>query len=417
MIEIQDLQKSFGNFRAVDGVSFSVEPGEVLGFLGPNGAGKSTTMRMITGFLTPTSGEVRVAGTSVMLDPVAAKRRIGYLPEGAPLYPDMTPRTLLEFIAEIRGIPASERKARIDTVVAQIHISEVLDQRIETLSKGFKRRVGLAQAILHDPEILILDEPTDGLDPNQKHEVRQLIQEIAGSLKEEGLLDPDTEFETVDHILTGLEDASGRVADAVNTPPLDVAGLRKEWHEIQTRVRKIPLSRLPTAERLWDGWRGLRAEATAQEQDGLGEDLHDPVLDAVVGHLHEVPGRPLAAPGHAVPVLAGRRHRLQERPKAPQDGLQRQLFGRSHIVVGDRDVVAFPDHGRKREAYDLGPHGLLVGRFQVNGEPARFFETVNEGGQVLLGQDGDVVFLRRRFRGRAPEDVIGQPSELARMRG
>jgi len=179
MIEIQDLQKSFGDFRAVDGVSFSVEPGEVLGFLGPNGAGKSTTMRMITGFLTPTGGEVRVAGTAVGLDPVAAKRRIGYLPEGAPLYPDMTPRTLLEFIAEIRGIPASERKARIDTVVAQIHISEVLDQRIETLSKGFKRRVGLAQAILHDPEILILDEPTDGLDPNQKHEVRQLIQEMS----------------------------------------------------------------------------------------------------------------------------------------------------------------------------------------------------------------------------------------------
>ena len=179
MIEIQDLQKSFGDFRAVDGVSFSVEPGEVLGFLGPNGAGKSTTMRMITGFLTPSGGEVRVAGTSVVVDPVAAKRRIGYLPEGAPLYPDMTPRTLLEFIAEIRGIPASQHKGRINEVVAQVHISEVLDQRIETLSKGFKRRVGIAQAILHDPEILILDEPTDGLDPNQKHEVRQLIQEMS----------------------------------------------------------------------------------------------------------------------------------------------------------------------------------------------------------------------------------------------
>jgi ABC-2 type transport system ATP-binding protein len=179
MIEIQDLQKSFGDFHAVDGVSFSVEPGEVLGFLGPNGAGKSTTMRMITGFLTPTGGAVKIGGVDVCADPISAKRRIGYLPEGAPLYPDMTPRTLLEFIAEVRGVPASERKARIAKVVAQVHISGVLDQTIDTLSKGFKRRVGLAQAILHDPEILILDEPTDGLDPNQKHEVRQLIREMS----------------------------------------------------------------------------------------------------------------------------------------------------------------------------------------------------------------------------------------------
>lgn len=179
MIEIQELQKSFGDFRAVDGVSFSVQPGEVLGFLGPNGAGKSTTMRMITGFLTPSGGAVKVAGADVGADPIAAKRRIGYLPEGAPLYPDMTPRTLLEFIAEVRGVPASERKARIEKVVAQVHIGGVLDQRIDTLSKGFKRRVGLAQAIVHDPEILILDEPTDGLDPNQKHEVRQLIEEMS----------------------------------------------------------------------------------------------------------------------------------------------------------------------------------------------------------------------------------------------
>jgi len=179
MIEIQDLQKSFGDLRAVDGVSFSVEPGEVLGFLGPNGAGKSTTMRMITGFLTPTGGEVLIAGKSLGLDPIAAKNRIGYLPEGAPLYPDMTPRELLEFVAEIRRIPKSQRKERIGKVVEQIHITEVLDQRIETLSKGFKRRVGLAQAILHDPEILILDEPTDGLDPNQKHEVRHLIKEMS----------------------------------------------------------------------------------------------------------------------------------------------------------------------------------------------------------------------------------------------
>ena len=179
MIEIKNLQKSFGDFRAVDGVSFSVKPGEVLGFLGPNGAGKSTTMRMITGYLTPTRGEVQIAGVDVQADPIAAKRRIGYLPEGAPLYPDMTPRTLLEFIAEAREIPAAERAKRIEEVAAKVHITGVLDQQIETLSKGYKRRVGLAQAIIHDPEILILDEPTDGLDPNQKHEVRQLIQEMS----------------------------------------------------------------------------------------------------------------------------------------------------------------------------------------------------------------------------------------------
>ena len=179
MIEIKNLQKSFGDFRAVDGVSFSVKPGEVLGFLGPNGAGKSTTMRMITGFVAPSGGEVLIAGADVKLAPIAAKKRIGYLPEGAPLYSDMSPRNLLEFIAEAREVPAAERAKRIEEIAAKVHITGVLDQQIETLSKGYKRRVGLAQAIIHDPEILILDEPTDGLDPNQKHEVRQLIEEMS----------------------------------------------------------------------------------------------------------------------------------------------------------------------------------------------------------------------------------------------
>ena len=179
MIEIKNLQKSFGDFRAVDGVSFSVKPGEVLGFLGPNGAGKSTTMRMITGFVAPSGGEVLIAGADVEVDPIAAKKRIGYLPEGAPLYSDMSPRNLLEFIAEAREVPAAERAKRIEEIAAKVHITGVLDQQIETLSKGYKRRVGLAQAIIHDPEILILDEPTDGPDPNQKHEVRQLIEEMS----------------------------------------------------------------------------------------------------------------------------------------------------------------------------------------------------------------------------------------------
>jgi ABC-2 type transport system ATP-binding protein len=151
----------------------------VLGFLGPNGAGKTTTMRIVAGFLPPTSGRVLVCGHDIETQSVAAKRRIGYLPEGAPSYPEMTPRSFLEFIAEARGIPAEKRRRRLDEVFALLHLERVLEQSIDTLSKGYRRRVGLAQAILHDPEVLILDEPTDGLDPNQKHEVRELIGRMA----------------------------------------------------------------------------------------------------------------------------------------------------------------------------------------------------------------------------------------------
>lgn len=179
MIEIQHLTKRFGALTAVDDVSFNVGRGEVLGFLGPNGAGKSTTMKMVTGFLDPTSGTARVCGHDVTSDTIAAQTKIGYLPEGAPLYGDMTPLGLLKFVSEARGIPASQRKAAIDRVVSRVHIEEVLRRRIDTLSKGYKRRVGLAQAIVHDPEVLILDEPTDGLDPNQKHDVRALIREMS----------------------------------------------------------------------------------------------------------------------------------------------------------------------------------------------------------------------------------------------
>ena len=179
MIEIKNLSKSFGPFRAVDGITFSVQRGEVLGFLGPNGAGKSTTMKMVTGFLTPTSGAISVCGHDVDSDPIGAKAKLGYLPEGAPAYPDMTPSAFLDFIADIRGLSGPEKARRIDEVVGLVHLEDVLHQRIETLSKGFKRRVGLAQAILHDPEVLVLDEPTDGLDPNQKHEVRTLIRRMS----------------------------------------------------------------------------------------------------------------------------------------------------------------------------------------------------------------------------------------------
>ncbi|MFT4542248.1 MAG: ABC-2 type transport system ATP-binding protein [Planctomycetota bacterium] len=179
MIEIRNLSKHFGSLKAVDDVSFKVDRGEVLGFLGPNGAGKSTTMKMITGFLAPSRGTAIVCGNDVRKKPQKVKAKIGYLPEGAPLYPDMTPLGLLKFIGEIRGLKGAAASARIDEVVAQVQLESVLNQRIETLSKGFKRRVGLAQAILHDPEVLILDEPTDGLDPNQKHQVRQLIRSMS----------------------------------------------------------------------------------------------------------------------------------------------------------------------------------------------------------------------------------------------
>jgi ABC-2 type transport system ATP-binding protein len=179
LIEAQALRKCFGNIVAVDDISLSVSKGEVLGFLGPNGAGKSTTMKMITGFLEPDSGTAHIAGIDISEDPIGAKRHLGYLPEGAPAYADMTPRSFLGFIAEIRGYSGGEAKARADAAAEKAGLLGVWSQRIETLSKGYKRRVGLAQAILHDPAVLIMDEPTDGLDPNQQHQVRELIKQMA----------------------------------------------------------------------------------------------------------------------------------------------------------------------------------------------------------------------------------------------
>ncbi|HUO88283.1 MAG TPA: ABC transporter ATP-binding protein [Rhizomicrobium sp.] len=179
MIEIEGLTKRFGPHTVVSDLSLKVAKGEVLGFLGPNGAGKSTTMKMVTGFLAPTSGRAVVCGHDVESDERAAQASIGYLPEGAPAYEDMTARQFLFFIAEVRGFKGAEAKARVAAAVGKTELESVLDQPIETLSKGFKRRVGLAQAILHDPPVLIMDEPTDGLDPNQKHSVRNLIRSMA----------------------------------------------------------------------------------------------------------------------------------------------------------------------------------------------------------------------------------------------
>jgi ABC-2 type transport system ATP-binding protein len=179
MIKTERLSKRYDTLTAVDDVSFEVRPGEVLGFLGPNGAGKTTTMRMLAGFIAPTSGTASICGHDVTTDPLAAKRSIGYLPEGAPLYGEMTVLGFLEFIADLRALSASARTSRLDYVIGRLQLATVLEQTIETLSKGFRRRVGLAQALLPDPPVLILDEPTDGLDPNQKHEVRALINEMS----------------------------------------------------------------------------------------------------------------------------------------------------------------------------------------------------------------------------------------------
>ena len=180
MIEVNGLVKTYGTKRAVDGVTFTVKRGDILGFLGPNGAGKSTTMKMITGFLRPDAGSATVDGIDVTVDPVAVKKKLGYLPESAPAYPEMTVEEFLGFIADVRGFRSTEAKrTQVDRAITLTHLTPVRKQTIETLSKGFKQRVGIAQALLHDPAVLVLDEPTDGLDPNQKNEMRTLIRSMA----------------------------------------------------------------------------------------------------------------------------------------------------------------------------------------------------------------------------------------------
>ena len=179
MIDVEVLSKRYGALRAVDALSFSVQPGEVVALLGPNGAGKSTTMKMIAGYLTPDSGRVRVAGHDVSIRPMAARQAMGYLPEGAPGYGEMEVGAFLDFIADVRQLKGEDRRRRRDFAIGRLTLQHVLQQTLDTLSKGFRRRVGLAAAILHNPPVLMLDEPTDGLDPNQKHDVRALISELS----------------------------------------------------------------------------------------------------------------------------------------------------------------------------------------------------------------------------------------------
>lgn len=243
MLDIRGLTKTFGPFTAVDDVSFSVSSGEVLGFLGPNGAGKSTTMKMVTGFLPPTSGTAIVCGADVTRDPIAVKRHVGYLPEGAPLYEDMTTSGLLSFAAEIRGINGAARRSAIDAAVDRLQLNEVYNQPIGTLSKGFKRRVGFAQAILHDPDVLILDEPTDGLDPNQKHQVRNLIAEMS---KDKAIVISTHILEEVDAVCTrAVVIARGRkVADGT---PADLESRSAYFNSVSVRLHPNQVDNLKNA--------------------------------------------------------------------------------------------------------------------------------------------------------------------------
>jgi ABC-2 type transport system ATP-binding protein len=216
MIEVKGLVKTYGNKRAVDGITFTVKRGEILGFLGPNGAGKSTTMKMITGFIRPDAGTATVGGIDVTADPVGVKRQLGYLPESAPAYPEMTVEEFLGFIAEIRGFRATvEKRARVEHILGLTHLASVRTQTIETLSKGYKQRVGFAQALIHNPPALVLDEPTDGLDPNQKNEVRTLIKSMAA---EKAVILSTHILEEVDAICTRvIIIANGRIV-ADETP-------------------------------------------------------------------------------------------------------------------------------------------------------------------------------------------------------
>ena len=253
MIEVQNLTKTFGPKVAVNDISFAVARGEVLGFLGPNGAGKSTTMRMITGFIPPTSGRIAVGGHDVVQDPIGAKRLIGYLPENAPGYADMTVQGFLNFAAELRGLQGDARKRAVNRAIELCFLENVLHQTIDTLSKGYKHRTCLAQSLIHDPDVLILDEPTDGLDPNQKHEVRNLIKQMGASKA--------IVFST--HILEEVEAACTRVIIidrgriVANGTPAELKSRSQLAGAVHLRARGLPaaslsdrLSQVPGAARV-----------------------------------------------------------------------------------------------------------------------------------------------------------------------
>ena len=237
MLTVQNLKKSFGAVQAVKGISFNVGKGEVLGFLGPNGAGKSTTMRMITGFIPPTDGTAVICGHDIQTDPVGAKACIGYLPENAPSYRTMTVTDFLTFIAKIRGFTGAQVKEKVDAVLEKARLTTVARQTIETLSKGYRQRTCFAQAILHDPQVLIMDEPTDGLDPNQKYVVRKMIKEMAA---DKAIIVSTHILEEVDAVCTrALIIADGEIV--ANGTPDELKAMDKDGHRLDVVFRNLTM--------------------------------------------------------------------------------------------------------------------------------------------------------------------------------
>ena len=246
MIRIENLVKNFGAKRAVDGISFNVERGEVVGFLGPNGSGKSTTMRMITGYYAPTAGRVSVGGHDLAESPLEAKRLIGYLPENAAAYPDMTVQGFLSFAAELRGLTGKNKKQAVARVVERCFLESVLRQSIDTLSKGYRHRTCLAQALIHDPQVLVMDEPTDGLDPNQKHEVRNLIRELG---KHKAIVFSTHILEEVDAACTrAIIIDRGRIV--ANGTPAELRGMSELAGAVTLQAKGASLERLSSLGRV-----------------------------------------------------------------------------------------------------------------------------------------------------------------------
>jgi ABC-2 type transport system ATP-binding protein len=275
LLVIEGLSKRFGPIVAVDDVSFTLCRGEVLGFLGPNGAGKSTTMRMITGYLAPSSGQVTVCGLNLAQEPIEVRRRIGYLPEGAPAYGDMTPLGLLEFVAALRGFANAAKRERIDAMVELLELNSVVHQPIETLSKGFKRRVGLAVALLHDPEVLILDEPTDGLDPNQKHHVRTLLQDMA---KDKAIIISTHILEEVDAVCSrAIVIAKGRIV--VDARPAELEA-RSSYHNAV--ALRLPAAHLQQAQSVVSAVPGVVRVEDRRAGAGVAELIAFPAQDTEI---------------------------------------------------------------------------------------------------------------------------------------
>ena len=286
MIKVEKLIKTFGTKRAVNGISFAVARGEVLGFLGPNGAGKSTTMRMLTGFIPPTSGAVTVGGFDMLENPIPAKKLIGYLPENAPAYTDMTVYGFLDFAAAIRGLRGDSKKSAIQRAVELCFLQSVLHQNVETLSKGYRHRTCFAQSIIHDPDVLVLDEPTDGLDPNQKHEIRQLIRRMG---EKKAIIFSTHILEEVDAVCTRAIIIDRGVIVANGTP--QELRAKSEWAGAVTlRLNGVAvadvrekLSRLRAARKISAVTNGNRVTVTVFPRVAGDGDLTREVIEATNG--------------------------------------------------------------------------------------------------------------------------------------